>query len=108
MRLYVPATLALLNQYRENATIPADVERVVADDETEDAEYLALMTAADLSAERGTRRRVVIVVDRPVEEGAIPWSEIAAVHADAVPFTDPDDEPGWYGVQEVANLIASL
>lgn len=108
MRLYIPATLALLNKYRETGSIPADVDRVLAEDESEDAEYLALMTAADLSVEMGVKRRVVIVVDREVEEGLIPWSEIAAVHADAVPFTDPDDEPGWYGVQEVANLIASI
>lgn len=108
MRIYIPATLPLLNQYRETGSIPADADRVLAADESEDAEYLALMTAADLSAEMGVRRRVVVVVDRPSEDGAIGWSEIAAVHADAVPFTDPDDEPGWYGVQEVANLIASL
>lgn len=108
MRLYFPATLPLLNQYRETGLIPAEADRVVAEDDSEDSEYLALMTAADLSAELGVRRRVVIVVDRPVEDGPVPWSEIAAVHADAVPFTDPDDEPGWYGVQEVANLIASL
>lgn len=108
MRLYIAATLSLLNKYRASGVIPDDVERVVAEDESEDAEYLALMTAADLSAEMGVRRRVVIVVERAGEAGDISWSEIVAVHADAVPFTDPDDEPGWYGVQEVANLIASL
>lgn len=105
MRLYLPATLELLRAYHDAGVIPEDVERVVAADDSEDAEYLALMTAADASAALGTQRRVVLVADRPIEQGVVYWSELAAIHADSEPFTDPDDEPGWYGVQEVPELL---
>lgn len=105
MRLYVPATVEQLRAYRDAAAIPESADRITATDESEEAEYLALMTAADASAEMGAQRRVVIVADRPIEYGEIFWSELVAVHADARPFTDPDDEPGWYGVQEVAAIL---
>lgn len=105
MRLYIPATLEQLRAYRDAAAIPEVAERVTAADESEEAEYLALMTAADASAAMGAQRRVVIVADRPIEYGEIFWSELVAVHADGEPFTDPDDEPGWYGVQEVAAIL---
>lgn len=107
MRLYVPATVDLLRTYRDAASIPEDAERIVAADETEEAEYLALMTAADASVELGADRRVVIVADRPIEYGEIPWSELVALHADGTPFADPDDEPGWYGVQEVSAILGA-
>lgn len=105
MRLYVPATIDQLRAYRDAAAIPEGADRIVAADESEESEYLALMTAADASAEMGVQRRVVIVADRPIEYGEIFWSELVAVHADLQPFTDPDDEPGWYGVQEVAAIL---
>ncbi|MGN6161559.1 MAG: DUF6912 family protein [Marmoricola sp.] len=105
MRLYIPATMELLAAYRDGAAIPEDVERIAATDDSEEAEYLALMTAADHSAQQGSRRRVVLVADRPIEYGAIDWSELVAIHADAAPFTDPDDEPGWYGVQEIGAIL---
>jgi hypothetical protein len=105
VRLYIPATLEQLRAYRDGATIPEAADRIVATDDSEEAEYLALMTAADASAEMGAERRVVIVADRPIEYGEIFWSELVAVHADGKPFTDPDDEPGWYGVQEVAAIL---
>lgn len=105
MRLYIPATVDRLRGYRDAGSIPEDLERVVAADESEEAEYLALMTAADASAALGAQRRVVIVAERPVEYGTIFWSELVALHADGAPFTDPDDELGWYGVQEVGALL---
>ena len=105
MRLYIPATVDQLAAYRDDGAIPEAADRIVATDDSEEAEYLALMTAADASAEMGAERRVVIVADRPIEHGSIPWSELVAVHADGTPFTDPDDEPGWYGVQEVAAIL---
>lgn len=105
MRLYIPATLDQLRAYRDAAAIPQDAERIEATDDSEEAEYLALMSAADLSAELGAARRVVMVADRPIFYGEIPWAELVALHADAEPFTDPDDEPGWYGVQEIAAIL---
>lgn len=105
MRLYIPATLEQLSAYRDEARIPEDAARVVAADESEEAEYMALMTAADASADMGAKRRVVIVADRPIEYGEVFWSELVALHVDAHPFTDPDDEPGWYGVQEVGAIL---
>ena len=105
MRLYIPATLDQLRAYRDAAAIPAETDRILATDESEEAEYLALMTAAAASAEMGAERRVVLVADRPIEYGEIFWSELVALHADGRPFADPDDEPGWYGVQEVTALL---
>lgn len=107
MRIYIPTTLDQLRVHRDAGAIPDSADRIVAADESEEAEYLALMTAADASAAMGVQRRVVIVADRPIEYGEIFWSELVAVHADAKPFTDPDDEPGWYGVQEVSAVLGA-
>jgi len=106
MRLYVAATFDLLRAYRDAGAIPATAERIVASDASEEAEYLALMSAADIAVSAGADRRVVLVAEQESEAGAIAWANLVAIHADAQPFTDPDDEPGWYGVQEVDDLLA--
>ena len=77
---------------------------VVAESDSEDDEYAALMTAADLSAERlaglpdGQRRRVVAVFDA---NGTV----LRAVHADTADDADADDDLAWYAAQEVDSLL---
>ena len=103
MRRYQPTTLpALADQLTGGVALDDDV--VVAESDSEEDEYAALMTAADLSAARldgmadGLRRRVVVVLD---SAGA----EILAVHADTADDADPDDDLAWYAAQELGSLL---
>lgn len=111
MRVYLPTTIALLaEQHAEGAFLVTD-ELVVAEDDSEDAEYAALMTAADASAALDGRRRVVVVaeLDREPEPGwTIPLKRVAAVHADTEDRpddADPDDDLGWFATQEIPDLV---
>ncbi len=111
VRVYVAATLPALAEYDGAGAIPESADRVAipADVEDEESEYLALMSAADLSAELlgGPGRRVVIVAEVPPADadGEIPMAKVVAVHADLEPFTDPDDDLGWFATQEIADLV---
>jgi hypothetical protein len=102
MRRYQPTTLLGL---AEGFAIDDDV--VLAESDAEEDEYAALMTAADLSAERlaglpdGQRRRVVVVLDAAD-------TRIVAVHADTVDDADPDDDLAWYAAQEVDSLLRGV
>ena len=105
MRRYQPTTLpALAHQL---AGVVPDDDAVLAESESEEDEYAALMTAADLSAERvaglpdGQRRRVVAVFDAG-------GSELLAVHADTADDTDPDDDLAWYAAQELDSLTDGI
>jgi len=118
-RLYLPATLHLLAKLDQVGSIPVGEDVVVASDDSEDAEYDALMTAAETSGllarelEAGERRRVVIVAE--VAEVSVPpanvaLAEVVAVHADAddVPVdADPDEleDLCWYATQEIRDLL---
>jgi hypothetical protein len=99
MRRYQPSTLPAL----ASGVMPDD-DVVVAASESEEDEYAALMTAADLSAERigglpdGQRRRVVVVFE---PDG----TEVLAVHADTVDDADRDDDLAWYAPQEIDALL---
>lgn len=106
-RIYVPTTLAELADFHAAGEVPADADRFVAPDDAEDSEYLALMTAADASRESGARRRVVVVAEVDDEDGPAPLRTWVAVHADAAPDVHDDDEPGWFGVQEIPQLLRS-
>ena len=112
-RVYVPLTLdALGAAHAEDAVVATD-DVVVAVDDSEDEEYAALMTAADVSAALAgpTGRRVVLVaeLDRVPEAGdRIPRKRWVAVHADDAERgadADPDDDLGWFGVQEIPQLV---
>ena len=98
-RRYQPTTLPALA-----GGLEVDDDVVVAATETEEDEYAALMTAADLSATRldgladGLRRRVVVVLDAG-------GTEILAVHADTSDDADPDDDLAWYAAQELDSLL---
>lgn len=107
-RVYVPTTLAGLAGFDAAGEIPASAERVVAADEDEESEYLALMSAADTSAALpdGAGRRVVVVAEVADPEAAVPLSRVVAVHADPAPFTDPDDDLAWFATQEIPDLLA--
>ena len=107
VRAYVPATPDLLADYLAAQAVPVDADPITAEDESEEAEYAALMTAADLSAARivgladGLRRRVVVVL----EQGG---TRILAVHADPVDDADADDDLAWYASQELDSLLSGI
>ena len=105
VRIYVPATLAELADFASAGEVPAAAERFVAADADEDSEYLALMSAADASHARGADRRVVVVAEVAHEDDPAPRRTWVAVHADHEPDADPDDEPGWFAVQELGALL---
>jgi hypothetical protein len=102
MRRYQPTTLPVLAE----GVVPDD-DVVVAESESEEDEYAALMTAADLSAERlgglpdGQRRRVVAVFDA---KGTV----LRAVHVDTADDADADDDLAWYAAQEVDSLTHGI
>ena len=115
-RVYVPATLALLAELAEGG-LPASVERYVAEDESEEAEYDALMAAAAESRSllAGPGRRVVVVAELADPDGPVPLDRVVAVHADDPDDrSDPDhpreagedDDLGWYATQEIPDLLA--
>ncbi|HEX7718001.1 MAG TPA: hypothetical protein VF416_11970, partial [Marmoricola sp.] len=87
MRVYVPATIAVLAELVARGELPASTDRFVAADDSEDAEYDALSEAAAASAVLlgGPGRRVVIVAELDDADGVVPVSLVAAVHADAEP-----------------------
>ena len=107
MRVYQPTTLTELAAAYAAGSVQPDADAVVSDSESEDDEYAALMTAADLSAARlagladGLRRRVVVVL----EEGG---TQILAVHADPVDDADADDDLAWYASQELDSLLSGI
>lgn len=110
-RIYVPTTIAELSQWYAAAAIPAAAfeDAYEAPDETEEGEYAALMSAADASAERlrGPGRRIVLVVDAGAA-APVPLRDVLAVHADLADRpagADPDEDLGWFGVQEISTLL---
>lgn len=118
MRLYVPTTLELLARWHAAGAVPAEDPGLLgafeAPDESEEGEYAALMSAADASAEllAGPGRRVVLVVDTssstPTDAvRARAWQAVHADLADRPAGADPDEDLGWFGVQEIPDLTAS-
>jgi hypothetical protein len=112
VRVYLPLTLDLLAEFDEAGSVPPSVDKLVAEDESEEAEYAALMTAADASAELlpdtgdGSGRRVVLAADVVELAGAVPKKLWAAVHVDTEDDADPDDDLAWYATQEISELLA--
>jgi hypothetical protein len=120
-RLYVPATVRSLAELeREGVLAIAEDYVVLAPDDSEDAEYDALMTAAELSAtwavdlDLGERRRVVVVTEvTSVVQGPsvrVELDDVVAVHADAADVADlthPDalGDLCWYATQEIPDLL---
>jgi len=109
-RVYLPTTLAGLARLRDKGSLPGSDERYVADGESEEQEYAALMAAAADSAALldGPGRRVVVVADLPDPDGAVPLRDVVAVHADPADRpadADPDEDLAWYAVQELDGLV---
>lgn len=110
-RRYLPSSLPRLAADWDG-TGPQVLDPVVADDDGEETEYAALMTAADASADLvaglpdGQRRRVVVVAETRAEDDPVTWRDVVAVHVDDRDDADPDDDLAWWGVQEVGELLA--
>ena len=113
MRVYLPTTLALLAEQHADGAVVVTEDLVVAEDDSEDAEYAALMTAADASTGLlgGPGRRVVVVaeLDKEPEPGwTVPLKRVVAVHADLADRpveADPDEDLGWFATQEIPDLV---
>ena len=110
MRVYVPTTAAGLAALAEEGSLPPSADRYVADGDSEEAEYAALMAAAaDSSALLGgPGRRVVVVAEVSDPDGAVPLRDVVAVHADPADRpadADPDDDLAWYATQEIDSLL---
>jgi len=109
-RVYVPTTPAGLRRLREDRVLPASDDRYVAEDDTEEAEYAALMAAAADSAALldGPGRRVVVVADLADPDAAVPLRDVVALHADPQDRpagADPDEDLAWFAVQELDQLL---
>jgi hypothetical protein len=112
-RVYLPLTIALLAELHASGEVTMSDDAVIAEDDSEDGEYAALMTAADASTAllSGPGRRVVVVaeLDKEPETGwTIPLRRIVAVHADAEDRpvdADPDEDLGWYAITEIPHLL---
>lgn len=113
VRRYVPATLPGLARDWE-ADGPELTDPVLAEDDSEESEYAALMAGADLSAALvaglpdGARRRVVVVVETAVADQPVTWRDVVAVHLDPGDDAAEDDELAWFATQEIGDLLASL
>ncbi|MCW2773297.1 MAG: hypothetical protein JWN91_1623 [Nocardioides sp.] len=113
VRVYLPTTLALLAEQHARGELAVTDDAVTSDDDAEEAEYSALMTAADASAAMldGPGRRVVVVaeLDKEPEPGwTIPLKRVVAVHADTEDRpvgADPDEDLAWFATQELEYLL---
>jgi len=110
MRVYVPTTLAGLARLRDEGALPASSERYVADGDSEEDEYAALMAAAlDAAALLGgAGRRVVVVAEVADPDGDVLLRDVAALHADPEDRpagADPEDDLAWYATQEIDALL---
>jgi len=105
-RIYLPLTLERLATIVEAGVAGEELERFVAVDDSEESEYLALMSAADASTALGASRRVVLVAEVDHEDAAAPRRTWTAVHVDSNDEHDADDEPGWFGIQELHQILA--
>lgn len=112
-RVYLPLTIADLATADQTGEVVVTDDAVVAADDSEEQEYAALMTAADASAALldGPGRRVVLVAElaREPEPGErLPRERWVAVHADETDRpadADPDDDLGWFALQEIQHLL---
>jgi hypothetical protein len=109
-RVYIPTTLDGLAGFVLEGGIPEQVERVEAAEESEEAEYDALMTAAAISAGLldGPGKRVVVVAETSDPTGVIALRLVVAVHVDTEDDADPDADLAWYATQEIPDLLPEV
>lgn len=119
VRLYLPTTragLAVLGAGGDWAGYQRDlgVEPVVAEGASEDEEYAALLTAADVSTAVVTRsgeaglRRVVVVAEVDDAKTPVTLRDVASIHLDTEDRgadADPDDDLAWFAPEEVPHLL---
>ncbi|HEX4189521.1 MAG TPA: hypothetical protein VHZ06_00890 [Marmoricola sp.] len=113
MRVYIPATLDRLTAYAERGFVPGTGDFLVAEDDTEDAEYEAMAAAALDAAELldGAGRRVVLVAEASGRDGWIEdvaMADVVAAHVDLEdvdPSQDELPELAWYATQEIPDLL---
>ena len=111
-RRYLPSSLPRLAEDWA-ADGPRVVDPVLPADDGEESEYVALMTAADASAELvsglpdGRRRRVVVVAETSGADGPVRWRDVVAVHVDSEDDADADDDLAWWATQEIGDLLDS-
>ena len=105
-RLYLPSSLEVLARLHAGEEL-ATTTAVEADDDSEDSEYAALVTAAEASAELvGTGgRRVVVVAEVGRPGDPVTVREVVAVHVDTEAGADPDDDLAWFATQEIGQLV---
>ena len=106
-RVYVPTTLPGLAGFVADGSVPGTAERLTAVDESEEAEYDALMEAAAASGDllTGSGRRVVVVGEVADPAGAIGMDRVVAVHVDTRDDADEDDDLAWFATQEIPDLL---
>jgi hypothetical protein len=109
-RVYVPTTLDGLAGFVLEGGIHEAAERVEAADDSEEAEYDALMAAADVSAGllQGPGKRVVVVAETSEPTGVIALRLVVAVHVDTEDDADPDADLAWYATQEIPDLLPEV
>ena len=109
-RIYVPTTIDGLAAFVLEGGIAETAPRVEADDESEEAEYDALMTAAATSRELldGPGKRVVVVAETEDPTGTIPLRLVVAVHVDTEDDAETDAELAWYATQEIPDLLPEV
>ena len=103
-----PGRLRARGRHRPSA---ADAASQAAD-ESEEAEYAALMAAADdvrASCSTGPGRRVVVVAETvATRPGVVALRLVVAVHVDTEDDADPDADLAWYATQEIADLLPEV
>ena len=109
-RVYVPTTIDGLAAFVLEGGIAESSPRLEAADESEEAEYDALMTAAATSRELldGPGKRVVVVAEADEATGIIPLRLVVAVHVDTEDDAEPDAELAWYATQEISDLLPEV
>ena len=107
VRVYLPLTLPRLAEAHRSGVLPAAIERYAAPDDDEQAEYDALMTAAEASAALldAPGRRVVLVAEVDDADGLITMDDVVACHVDLEDDADPDDDLAWFATQEIPDLL---
>lgn len=134
IRVYVPLNRAAFESALERAEIgPApiaafavtqDLRASAEDGDEEELEYAAYQSAVDASRamldedRSDDRRRLVVAGDvDAIQSGAgsdpgaitladpIPWTRVAAVHADPIDDAGDDEDLAWYATQEAPDLL---
>lgn len=118
IRVYLPTTRAglaalMAGEGWTSAQQDSGARPLVAEGDSEDDEYAALMTAADVStalvgaaAEPGLRR-VVVVAEVGAVDDLVALGDVVAVHLDTedrAADADPDDDLAWFAPEELAHL----